>query len=134
MPVTPVFGLDVASAVAVCVLGLLLCVETVCSAIYPPPSSVTISVIREDNTLAASPASDCTTWELGAASTAAGLDMVVCAFLDDNRKSRIAVLYVWVILYSWGSHSNGIAWFRNVLMTRNRLETRKESKETECGV
>jgi hypothetical protein len=74
IPVTPVFGLDGPSPVAVCVLGLLLCDEMVGS--YTPPSSETISVIREDRTLAASPASDCATWELGGASTVAEAGMV----------------------------------------------------------
>lgn len=103
IPVTPVFGLDVASPVAVCVLGLRLCVEMVGSAACPPPSSETISVIREDSTLAASPASDCAICEIGAASTGAGFDMAAAAALrDETRQLGIVVLYFWIILRSFG--------------------------------
>lgn len=101
IPVTPVFGLElVPSAVAVRVLGRRLCDEMVASAAFPSPSSETISVIREDNTLAASPASDCATWELGVASTAVGLAMADSASRDGVRKLGVVVLYVWIILYS----------------------------------
>lgn len=74
-PVTPVFGLDVPSAVAVSVLGLRLCEETVASTVCPSPTSDTISVIREDNTLTASPASDSATWVLGVTSVPEGVAM-----------------------------------------------------------
>ena len=102
IPVTPVLGLDVPSAVAVRVLGRRLCDEMVASAAYPSPSSETISVIREDNTLATSPASDSATWELGVASTAEGLAMADSASRDVVRKPGAVVLYIWIILYYCG--------------------------------
>ena len=102
IPVTPVFGLDVASPIAVCVLGLQLCVEIVGSTACPPPSSETISVMREDNTLGASPASECDIRELGAASTGSGLDMAAAALQNEIRQLVIVVLYVWFTLCSFG--------------------------------